>query len=254
MFVTLGPRTQAALLGLCIAAGAGRARAAAEPPAPLAPASDGSPSDHGSPPPTSEPGADEASVLAPAIVELAQSPPLTRWAGRVSIGSVYRWAFDESMVGGALEGELGAQNPRLNGGVRLRIEVGKMFVDLPYQVVSFGPFIWLPPLGQRVRVGFGVDAGALVISRRTRPGSTLWTILMGGEVRMSVDLLRIGPRGLHRRLWHYCQQRWHSIGDVSQPGQWNGRHWQHHRRDRPRLGGSGQHLAGQYCGQHCDWG
>ncbi len=146
------------------------------------------------PAPPSEP-TEEASVLAPAIVEAPQSPPRTRWAGRVSVGAAYRWAFDESMVGGVLEGELGAQNPRINGGVRLRIEVGKMAVSLPYQVVCFGPFVWLPPLGQIVRVGFGLDAGALVISRRTMPGSTLWAILMGGQIRLTADLLRLGPSG-----------------------------------------------------------
>lgn len=143
----------------------------------------------------SEQLADEASVLAPAIVELPQSPRRTRWFGRASLGAAYRWAFDESMLGAALEGELGAQDLRLAGGVRLRIEVGKMFAELPYQVVSLGPFLWLPAVAERVRVGFGLDAGALLISRRTMPGSTLWSILIGGQVRFNVDLLRIGPSG-----------------------------------------------------------
>lgn len=143
----------------------------------------------------SEPPVDEASVLAPAIVELPQSPRRTRWFGRASLGVAYRWAFDESMFGAALEGELGAHDPRLAGGVRLRIEVGKMLSDLAYQVVSFGPFLWLPAMGERVRLGFGLDAGALFISRRTMPGSTLWSILMGGQVRLNIDLLRIGPSG-----------------------------------------------------------
>ena len=124
-------------------------------------------------PSASEQSADEASVLAPAIVELPQSPRRTRWFGRASLGAAYRWAFDESMLGAALEGELGAQDARLAGGVRLRIEVGKMCAGLPYQVVGLGPFIWLPAVAERVRVGFGLDAGALLISRRTMPGSTL---------------------------------------------------------------------------------
>lgn len=143
----------------------------------------------------SELSGEEASVLAPAVVESPQSPRRVRWFGRVSIGAVYRWAFDESMLGGALEGELGAHDANLAGGVRLRIEVGKMVVELPYQVVSFGPFVWLPALGERVRVGFGLDAGALLISRRTMPGSTLWSVLLGGQVRLGIDLCRIGPTG-----------------------------------------------------------
>ena len=146
-------------------------------------------------PVASEPSADEASVLAPAIVELPQSPRRLRWFGRASLGVAYRWAFDESMFGAALEGELGGQDPRLAGGVRLRIEVGKMLADLAYQVVSVGPFLWLPAMSERVRVGFGLDGGALFISRRTMPGNTLWSILMGGQVRLNIDLLRIGPSG-----------------------------------------------------------
>jgi hypothetical protein len=134
-------------------------------------------------------------VLAPAIVE---TPPSTRrksWFGRASLGAVYRWAFDESMVGVALEGELGVHDARMAGGLRLRIEAGKMAVGLPYQVVSFGPFMWLPALAERVRMGFGLDSGVFLISRRTMPGSTLWSILVGGQVRSTVDLLRIGPSG-----------------------------------------------------------
>ena len=193
MSVTRQAWARGLLALLLLAAAAGNA-AAGSPSAPLFPATSGS-----APAPetaaASEPSADEASVLAPAIVELPPSPRRTRWVGRVSLGAAFRWAFDEPMYGGALEGELGALSPRLTAGVRLRIEVGKMVVDLPYQVVSLGPFVWLPPLGERVRVGFGLDAGALVISRRTMPGSTLWSILMGGQVRLSVDLMHVGPSG-----------------------------------------------------------
>jgi hypothetical protein len=183
---------------LLLIAGQPAARAAAPPPLPLAPSASPAPpgptapegSELGSPQP-----ADEAGILPPAIVEIPQSPQRKRWFGRASLGAVYRWAFDESMVGATLEGELGAHDANLAGGLRLAIEAGKMAVGLPYQVVSFGPFLWLPSIGQRVHVGFGLDTGAFLISRRTMPGSTLWSILAGGQVRASADLWRIGPSG-----------------------------------------------------------
>ena len=143
----------------------------------------------------SEPSADEASVLAPAISDQPQSPRRLRWFARAGLGAAYRWAFDESMFGAALEGELGGQDPRIAGGMWLRLEFGKMLAGLAYQVVSFGPFIWLPTVRERVHVGVGLDAGALLISRKTMPGSTLWSILMGGQLRVSIDMLRIGPSG-----------------------------------------------------------
>lgn len=184
------------LLGVGIATAGATAAGAAAPPGPKlvarAPAAE-----HlaAGPYAGSEPSADEASVLAPAINDQPQSPRRLRWFARAGLSAAYRWAFDESMFGAALEGELGGQDPRLAGGMRLRLEFGKMLTGLAYQVVSLGPFIWLPTVRERVHIGVGLDAGALLISRKTMPGSTLWSILMGGQLRVSIDMLRIGPTG-----------------------------------------------------------
>jgi hypothetical protein len=127
----------------------------------------------------------------PAVVEVAQSSRRSRWYGLAGIGFVYRWGFDHSMLGAALDGELGAQNQRIAGGLRLHIEAGRMLAGLPFQVVTFGPMMWLR-VQERVRLGFGIDGGALLLSRRTLPGRSMWTVMLGGHVDGSVDLWRIG--------------------------------------------------------------
>lgn len=142
----------------------------------------------------------EGGVLAPAIVEVPPSPQHPRWFSRIALGFAYRYAFGESMYGGALEGELGAQDPRLAGGLRLRIEAGAMAIGLRYQAVSFGPFLWLPVVAQRLRFGMGLDVGSLLLNRRTMPGSSMWTVLLGGRLDMTVDLVRIGASGALQAL------------------------------------------------------
>jgi hypothetical protein len=141
--------------------------------------------------PNAQLNSDELSPLEPPVVDVPQSPRRTRWYGLAGLGLAYRWAFDKSMVGGVLDGELGAQNLRLAGGVRLHIEAGRMLGALPYQVVTFGPTLWTQ-VYDRLRIGVGVDAGALLLSRRTRPGSSMWTVLIGGHLSGSVDLVRLG--------------------------------------------------------------
>lgn len=142
----------------------------------------------------------DGSVLSPAIVDVPPSPQRPRWFGRVGLGFAYRYAFGESMLGGAFEGELGAQDHRLAGGVRIRIEAGRMNIGLRYQAVSFGPFLWLPPVAQRLRFGVGLDVGSLLLNRRTMPGSSMWTVLFGGRVDSTVDLVRIGATGALQAL------------------------------------------------------
>jgi hypothetical protein len=142
----------------------------------------------------------DGSVLAPAIVDVPLSPQRPRWFGRIGLGFAYRYAFGESMLGAALEGELGAQDHRLAGGVRIRIEAGRMDIGLRYQAVSFGPFLWLPPVAQRLRFGVGLDLGSLLLNRRTTPGSSMWTVLLGGRLDSTVDLVRIGATGALQAL------------------------------------------------------
>jgi hypothetical protein len=129
------------------------------------------------------------------LVEVEPSPSRARWFGRVSAGFAYRWAFRESLLGGALEAELGAQNHRFAGGGRLRVEAGRMQSGLLYQVVTLGPSFWLPAIGNRLRFGMGLETGAILIDRRSAPGSVMWTVLVGGRVDAAVDLVQIGPSG-----------------------------------------------------------
>lgn len=137
-------------------------------------------------------GTEPPAAAEPAIVEVPQNPHRSRWYGRASLGFAYRWAFDQSMLGAALDGELGAHNQRLVGGVRLHLEAGQLLAGLPYQVVTFGPMMWVK-LYDRIHVGAGIDAGALVLSRRTVPGRSMWTVMLGGHVGGTVDLWRRGP-------------------------------------------------------------
>lgn len=130
------------------------------------------------------------------IADLPPSPRRVRWFGRASLGAAYRWGFDESMLGAALEGELGAQNQRVAGGVRMRLEAGRLLAGLPYQVVTFGPFV-LWTLRERFRVGVGIDGGSLLISRRTLPGRAMWSVMIGGQATAAADLLRIGVGALY---------------------------------------------------------
>lgn len=138
---------------------------------------------------------EEAGVLEPPIIDIPASPRRTHWYGQASVGLAYRWAFDQSMIGAALNGELGAHSNLLAGGVRLHIEAGRMLAGLPYQVVTFGPMMWVR-VHERVRVGAGLDAGALLLGRRTVPGRSMWTVMLGGHIGGSVDLLHVGPSGV----------------------------------------------------------
>ncbi len=136
----------------------------------------------------------ELSTLAEPVVEVPQSPRRGHWYGRASVGMAYRWAFDQSMLAAGLDGELGAQNQRLAGGVRLHIEAGRLLTGLPFQVVTFGPMMWAR-FYERFRVGIGLEGGALLINRKTMPGRSMWTVMLGGRVGGSVDILRLGPTG-----------------------------------------------------------
>ena len=138
---------------------------------------------------------DTASAEPIVVVDVLPSPRKARWFGRVSGGFAYRWALKESLLGGVVEGELGAQDHRLAGGARVRVEAGRMLAGLPYQVVTLGPSLWLPPLAERLRFGMGLEAGALLIDRRSMPGTVLWTVVWGGRLDASVDLVRVGPSG-----------------------------------------------------------
>ncbi len=140
------------------------------------------------------PSSEEFGTLEPPVIDIPASPRRSRWYGRAGLGLGYRWAFGQSMLGAALDGELGAQNPRLAGGVRLHLEAGQMQVGLSYQVVTFGPTMWFR-LYDRVRVGGGIDAGAFLINRRTMPGRSMWTVMFGGHVHGAIDLWRVGATG-----------------------------------------------------------
>jgi hypothetical protein len=139
-------------------------------------------------------GEEPMSALEPPVVEVPPNARRARWYGRADVGFAYRWGFDQSMLGAALDGELGAQNHKLAGGVRLHLEAGRMLAGLPYQVVTFGPMMWVNA-APRFRFGVGIDAGALLISRRTIPGRSMWTVMLGGHVGGSVDLLKLGATG-----------------------------------------------------------
>ncbi len=139
--------------------------------------------------------ADAVSLEPLAVVEVLPSPRRARWFGRLSAGFAYRWAFRESLLGGAFEGELGAQDNRFAGGVRLRVEAGRMQAGLLYQVVTLGPSFWLPSIAERLRFGMGLEAGAVMVDRRTVPGSAMWTVAWGGRIDAAVDLVRVGTSG-----------------------------------------------------------
>lgn len=143
---------------------------------------------------------DDGSTLAPPIVDIPQSPRRTHFYGRVSVGFAYRWAFSQSMPGAALIAELGGQDPRWAGSVRLHIEAGQLLTGLPHQVVLIGPQLWLR-IHERIRIGAGLDPGMLLLSRRTMPGRSMWTVVLGGHLGATADLLRIGAGGaLHAEL------------------------------------------------------
>ena len=118
---------------------------------------------------------DEGSTLAPPIVEIPQSPRRTHFFGRVSVGFAYRWAFSQSMPAAALIAELGGQDPRWAGSVRMHIEAGQLLTGLPHQVVLIGPQVWMR-VHERIRLGLGLDPGMLLLSRRTMPGRSMWTV------------------------------------------------------------------------------
>ncbi len=154
-----------------------------------------------SPPPAPTPSpSDEGSTLSPPIVDIPQSPRRTHFFGRVSVGFAYRWAFSQSMPGAALIAELGGQDLRWAGSVRLHIEAGQLLTGLPHQVVLIGPQLWLS-VHRRIRVGVGIDPGMLLLSRRTMPGRSMWTVVLGGHVGATADLVQIGTSGaLHAEL------------------------------------------------------
>lgn len=129
------------------------------------------------------------------IVEVPENPRRLRWYGQASVGFVYRWSsFDPAMLGAALDGELGAQKLRLAGGVRMHLEAGRILAGLPFQVVTFGPMLWAR-VHERVRLGAGIDAGAFLLSRRTLPGRSMWTVMIGGHIGGSIDLWKLGTSG-----------------------------------------------------------
>jgi hypothetical protein len=167
---------------------------AAAPPAPATPPAPPAPM----PAPPSQ--SDDASTLSPPIVEIPPSPRRTHFFGRVSVGFAYRWAFSQQMPGATLIAELGGQDPRWAGSVRLHIEAGQLVTGLPHQVVLIGPQLWMS-VHERVRIGIGLDPGMLLLSRRTMPGRSMWTVVLGGHVGATADLLRIGGSGaLHAEL------------------------------------------------------
>lgn len=143
---------------------------------------------------------DDGSTLAPPIVDIPQSPRRAQFYGRVSVGFAYRWAFSQSMPAAALVAELGAQDLRWLGGVRLHIEAGQLLTGLPHQVVLIGPQLWMK-VHDRIRLGVGIDPGMLLLSRRTMPGRSMWTVVLGGHIGATADLLRLGSTGaLHAEL------------------------------------------------------
>ena len=172
--------------------------APAPPPAPVPPPATASlPTSSAATNPASS---DEASALAPPIIDVPVSPRRAHFYGRVALGFAYRWAFSQSMPGANLIAELGAQDLRWSGGVRLHIEAGQLLTGLPHQVVLIGPQIWMK-MHERIRLGVGVDPGMLLISRRTMPGRSMWTVVLGGHVGATADLLRLGSSGaLHAEL------------------------------------------------------
>ena len=117
----------------------------------------------------------------PVVVEVQPSPRRARLFGTLRVGAAYRWALRESLVGGVFEG--------------VRVEAGKMRAGLPYQVVTIGPSLWLPPIADRLRVGMGLEAGAFLLSRRSDPGAVMWTVAWGGRLDAAVDLARVGTTG-----------------------------------------------------------
>ncbi len=131
----------------------------------------------------------------PVVVEVQSSPRRAHLFGRVTGAFVYRWALKESLIGGAFEAEVGARDHRWAAGGRLRVEAGKMLAGLPYQVITIGPSLWFPPLAGRVHFGMGVEGGALLLDRRTEPGTVMWTVIWGGRLDASLDLVRIGEHG-----------------------------------------------------------
>ncbi|HND09949.1 MAG TPA: hypothetical protein PLY80_05910 [Pseudomonadota bacterium] len=150
----------------------------------------------GTPPAASHDGVSEGAEAAPPIVvEVQPSPRRARLFGRLTAGFVYRWALQQSFIGGSFEGELGARDHRFAAGGRLRVEAGKMLAGLPYQVITIGPSFWLPPLAERIHFGMGLEGGALLIDRRTVPGSAMWTVMWGGRVDAVLDLVRMGDSG-----------------------------------------------------------
>lgn len=104
------------------------------------------------------------------------------------------------MPGAALDAEVGAQYPRVSGSVRLHMEVGRLLTGLPHQVVALAPQLWVR-VHDRIRIGAGLDTGVLLLSRRTMPGRSMWTVALGGHVGATADLMRVGSGGaIHLEL------------------------------------------------------
>ncbi len=195
MLVSASSAWSAGRRGASPASGAGSSQPAVTPSPPPPP-----PPVYPTPPVPAASPSDEGSTLAPPIVEIPQSPRRTHFFGRVSVGFAYRWAFSQSMPGAALIAELGGQDPRWAGSVRLHIEAGQLLTGLPHQVVLIGPQVWMR-VHERIRLGLGLDPGMLLLSRRTMPGRSMWTVVLGGHVGATADLLRIGSSGaLHAEL------------------------------------------------------
>ena len=53
----------------------------------------------------------------PIVVEVQPSPRRARLFGRLTAGFCYRWALQQSFIGGSFEGELGARDHRFAAGV-----------------------------------------------------------------------------------------------------------------------------------------
>lgn len=131
----------------------------------------------------------------PEIVDVPPSSRRARLYAHVSTGFAYRWAIEEHLLSGVFEAELGSRDHRLAGGGRVRIEAGKMLAGLSYQVVAFGPSLWLPAAQGRIHFGMGVDTGVLLLNRKTEANTTMWTVLWGGRIEIQIDLLKLGQTG-----------------------------------------------------------
>jgi hypothetical protein len=110
----------------------------------------------------------------------------------ITLGPTYRRAFKEDFAAAAAELEIGGQGRWFSVGARFDVAAGGTRVGLPFQTFTVGPGFRFP-VGDRLRLGFGMTFGALVIQRVSATAAsdpTMWSLMWGSYVDGTVDVVR----------------------------------------------------------------